>query len=299
MQAARRAIASLAEKPGVHVTLIGETGTGKAAVARLIHQTTCPDEPFISVSCAAIPESMFEEELWGATAAGGLGSEATQGLLARAGSGSLFLDEIIAVPDALQAKLLDLLNTRRYGSADAPRELKARVISAAETNLAGAAGFSGALCELLTTHTITLPPLRERRCDVEPLAAYFLERFAARHPGAPRWLTKSAASTLLKHQWPGNVRELQAVVYHSAAICQSPELGSNIVQAVLANRTSPAHSGSGTRKATSFRGSLPELERVAILQAFRASGNNISEAARLVGLPRSTVRDKLKRYGIR
>src|SRR5690606_12825021 len=124
------------------------------------------------------------------------------------------------------------------------------------------------------------------RGDIEPLASYFLERFAARHPGAPRRFTQSAVSSLLKHQWPGNLRELQGVVHHSAAMCQSPELGSNIVQAVLTNRTGPVHSGSGTRMALNFRGSLPELERVAILQAFRASGNNVSEAARLVGLPR-------------
>jgi DNA-binding NtrC family response regulator len=131
------------------------------------------------------------------------------------------------------------------------------------------------------------------------LASQFLAQFAARHPGCPRRITKGALAELHKYTWPGNVHELKAVVQHSAAMCESPELGVAMVQTVLAHRNSTRESGSGTRQAMNFRGSLPELERAAILQAFRASGSNVSEAARLVGLPRSTVRDKLKKYGIR
>jgi DNA-binding NtrC family response regulator len=301
IEAARRAITALAGAPDRHVMIIGESGTGKALLARAIHEATAQSNCFIPVNCAAVPEHLFEEELWGCPAAAQEQEQAdlAQGLLSRAHGGTLFLNDVVAIPDPVQIKLLEVTQTSSYLVERHRFRLNTRIVSSAEPRLSEPFAFHPTLRRVLGATTICLPPLRERRVDIELLANHFLERFAARHPGAPRRLTRNAVNVLLKHQWPGNVRELQGIIGHSAAMCESPELGGNLVQAVITNRTSPAHLGSGTRKALGFRGSLPELERIAILQAFRTSGNNVSEAARLVGLPRSTVRDKLKRYGIR
>ena len=288
VRAARQVIGTLSRLTA-NVILVGEAGTGRHTLARSIHEASAPEDPFVSVDCAAIPEALFEEELLGNGSPG-------SGLLAQAGAGTLYFSEVTAIPQPVQLKLLEAV-TRQ--TSDAPGKPRALLISAAEHGLHEVNGFNGTLRQVLCQHTIVLPPLRARRKDIEPLALHFLEQFAARHPSAPRKLTKNASAALLKHPWPGNIRELRAVMEHCAAVCESPELSASIVQAVLGHRTSPAPPGSGTHRALNFRGSLPELERDTIVQAFRASGNNISEAARLVGLPRSTVRDKLKRYGIR
>jgi DNA-binding NtrC family response regulator len=210
----------------------------------------------------------------------------------------LFLDEVAAIPRKAQQRLVEQLRARALGLTPSS-ELSARVICATDDADFAPDSLEAQLRQLSGTHVILLPPLRERIDDIGVLATQFLAQFATRHPASPKRITKSALGELHKYSWPGNVQELKAVVQHSAALCESPELGVGIVQAVFAHRHSTRDSASGTRNAINFRGSLPELEKAAILQAFRASGSNVSEAARLVGLPRSTVRDKLKKYGIR
>ncbi|HEU5077259.1 MAG TPA: sigma 54-interacting transcriptional regulator, partial [Polyangiaceae bacterium] len=275
------------------VLIIGEPGTEKPMLARLIHQATAPERPFVPVNCAGIPEPLFEAELWGFGP-----QQAAASISTKAGTGTLFLDEIAAIPRKIQQRLVEQLRARSLGLAPSS-ELQARVICAANDTEFGPESLEAQLRQLAGTHVIMVPPLRERVGDIGALATQFLAQFATRHPASPKRITKSALAELHKYAWPGNVQELKAVVQHSAAMCESPELGLGIVQTVLAHRTSTRDSGSGTRQAMNFRGSLPELEKAAILQAFRASGSNVSEAARLVGLPRSTVRDKLKKYGIR
>lgn len=299
IESARRSIAELGGLPQAPVLIVGEPGTEKPTLARLIHQATAPERPFVPVNCAGIPEPLFEAEFWGF---GPL--QAAASISAKAGAGTLFLDEIATIPKKTSQRLIEQLRARALGLAPSS-ELQARVICAAnDTGAQPMAEYApesleAQLRQLPNTYVIAVPPLRERVDDIGLLASQFLAQFAARHPGCPRRITKGALAELHKYTWPGNVHELKAVVQHSAAMCESPELGVAMVQTVLAHRNSTRESGSGTRQAMNFRGSLPELERAAILQAFRASGSNVSEAARLVGLPRSTVRDKLKKYGIR
>lgn len=292
IESARRSIAELGALPQAPVLIIGEPGTEKQVLARLIHQATAPERPFVPVNCAGIPEPLFEAEFWGF---GPL--QAAASISAKAGAGTLFLDEITTIPKKTRQRLVEQLRARSLGLAPSS-ELQARVICAADDGDCEPESLEAQLRQLPNTYVITVPPLRERVGDIGLLASQFLAQFAARHPACPKRITKGALAELHKYAWPGNVQELKAVVQHSAAMCESPELGVAIVQTVLEHRNSTRES-SGTRQAMNFRGSLPELERAAILQAFRASGSNVSEAARLVGLPRSTVRDKLKKYGIR
>lgn len=290
---ARQSIGDLGNLPQATALIIGEPGTEKPMLARLIHQATAPERPFVPVNCGAIPEPLFEAELWGFGP-----QQAAASISMKAGTGTLFLDEITAIPRKIQQRLVEQLRARSLGLAPSS-ELQARVICAANDTALEPDSLEAQLRQLSGTHVILVPPLRERVGDIGALATQFLAQFATRHPASPRRITESALAELHKYAWPGNVQELKAVVQHSAAMCESPELGVGVVQRVLAHRSSTRDSGSGTRQAMNFRGSLPELEKAAILQAFRASGSNVSEAARLVGLPRSTVRDKLKKYGIR
>ena len=293
IESARRSIVELGGLPQAPVLIIGEPGTEKQLLARLIHQATAPERPFVPVNCAGIPEPLFEAEFWGF---GPL--QAAASISTKAGAGTLFLEEITTIPKKTRQRLIEQLRARSLGLAPSS-ELQARVICAANDGECEPESLEAQLRQLPSTYVIAVPPLRERVDDIGLLAAQFLAQFAARHPACPKRITKGALAELHKYAWPGNVQELKAVVQHSAAMCESPELGVAIVQTVLEHRNSTRESGSGTRQAMNFRGSLPELERAAILQAFRASGSNVSEAARLVGLPRSTVRDKLKKYGIR
>ena len=293
IEAARQSIAQLASMPQATVLIIGEPGTEKPALARSIHEATASERPFVPVNCAGIPEPLFEAEFWGF---GPMQTGAS--ISAKAGAGTLFLDEIDAIPRKATQRLVEQLRARALGLTP-PSELQARVICSAPPTGSSLEGLEAQLRQLTTTHVVELPSLRDRLEDIGALAGLFLAQFAARHPGSPKRITKSALAQLHKYSWPGNVQELKAVVQHSAAMCESPELGVSIVQTVLEHRNSTRDTGSGMRQAINYRGSLPELERAAILQAFRASGSNVSEAARLVGLPRSTVRDKLKKYGIR
>jgi two-component system response regulator AtoC len=293
IESTRQAIGELSCVPQATVLIIGEPGTEKPIIARLIHRATAPERPFVPVNCASIPEPLFEAEFWGF---GPL--QAAASISAKAGTGTLFLDEIAAIPRKTQQRLVEQLRARALGLAPSS-ELQARVICAVNDGELEYDSLESQLRQLSDTQVIMVPPLRERVDDIGAIATQFLAHFATRHPASPKRITKSALAELHKYSWPGNVQELKAVVQHSAALCESPELGLSIVQAVLAHRTSTRDSRSGTRQTLNFRGSLPELEKAAILQAFRASGSNVSEAARLVGLPRSTVRDKLKKYGIR
>lgn len=290
---AREAIDELGARPQATVLIIGEPGTEKLMLARLIHKATAPQRPFIPVNCAGIPEPLFEAEFWGFGP-----QQAAASISSKAGTGTLFLDEIAAIPRKTRQRLVEQLRARALGLAPSS-ELVARVICAANDATFEPDSFEAQLQQLSGTRVIVIPPLRERLGDIGALATQFLAQFATRHPASPRRITKSALAELHKYSWPGNVQELKAVLQHSAALCESPELGLGIVQTVLTHRNSTRDTRSGTRQSINFRGSLPELEKAAILQAFRASGSNVSEAARLVGLPRSTVRDKLKKYGIR
>lgn len=304
----RNQVRSVARFPDLSVLIMGETGTGKELVAEAIHKLTNEEQPFASFNCAAIPEALFESELFGHEQGSFTGAKSTRvGLLESAGSGSVFLDEVGEMPPALQPKLLRALETRRFrrlgGTRDIP--LRARVLSA--TNRVLDQSDSEMRADLyfrLAGFTIFTLPLRERLADIEPLALHLLEAFAARYPGVPTHLSRTAGDVLRQHDWPGNVRELKLVIEHTAVIAGGAVVEAEDLQRAMRQRSSHTpqsgkfpvfHSGDYQ---SDVRG-LRDVERDMIVAAYEGSGRNLSSAARSLGIPRSTLRDKLRKYGCR
>ncbi|MFZ5893689.1 MAG: sigma-54-dependent transcriptional regulator [Myxococcota bacterium] len=301
-------VRNVARFPDLAVTLIGETGTGKALVAQAIHQLSETEGDFVRVDCAALPEQMFERELFGEDNASG-SDPGPKGLLAAAARGTIFFDEIGEIPMPVQAKLLRALECRTYRRVGGGREipLETRVLSATSRRPTSKdSHIDPDLFFRLAGFTIVMPPLRERKEDIPLLARRCLHEFAERYPGVPKVLGERALEALLAYDWPGNVRELKSVVQQAAVLAKSSTLEYDALETVLGERraespsVSPDSSGQTSMIAPKInRDSLPVLQRRAIEDAWQASGHNLSAAARSLGLPRTTLRDRLKRYGLR
>lgn len=331
----REQIARVAQFHDVPVLIQGATGTGKELVAQAVHDLTCPNEPFVSVNCAAVPEQLFESELFGHEAGAFTNARTARvGLFEEAGRGTLFLDEIGEMPLALQAKLLRVLEIRQFRRVGGTRTrvFGARVVSATNRPLTTSLGgtLRPDLFFRLAGYAIRTPLLSERRTDIPALAVHFLAEFAKRHQVPTPSLTSEAFEALLAHPWPGNIRELRAVVENAAMLAGSGRIERAALELALHARGSgapiesesweaPAPSkaapeqiieettairdtsaSSGTHPVAPRRpASLPNMQRDLILRAFEDSQHNLSRAAQDLGIPRSTLRARLKRYGVR
>ena len=297
------------------VLIIGETGTGKELIARGIHTASGVDGPFLAVNCAAIPETLFEDELFGHEAGAYTGARAARaGLLEQAEHGTLFLDEVGEMPASLQAKLLRVLETQRYRrvGGQSERGFSARIVSATNRDIDDSA-LRADLFHRLAGYVVRPVPLREHRSDVPALVQHFLQRFAARVGEAEPQLSWAAIRLLEAYEFPGNVRELRAIVEHAAVVSGGTKIGEELLQRLLETRAphargpGPAFGGpvaplaavpSVPGSSPSAAHSLPELERELSIRAYEASGHNLSQAARQLGIPRTTLRGRLKRYGV-
>ena len=260
----------------------------------------------------------FESELFGHEA-GPVSSPRTArtGLLETAAHGTLFLDGIGDMPLSLQAKLLRLLETKTFRRLGSNRDLalEARIISATtlppEPGVGPAGHLRRDLFDLLAGFTIELPPLRARPEDVALLAGAFLDAFTSRHHRRSLHLTAAALEVLRGHPWAGNVRELRAIVEQLAIVAASPVIDrDDVTQALrrapsIRSTVAPRYRNGGrqtnaslSRSAGLIRTPLRDLERELIVRAFEASQGNLSRAALELGIPRTTLRDKLRRYGI-
>jgi DNA-binding NtrC family response regulator len=295
----------------VSVLIEGQTGTGKELVAEAIHAATARDEPFVSVNCAAVPDNLFESELFGHEAGAFTSAKgARPGLFEEAGSGTIFLDEIGEMPAAVQPKLLRVLETREFRrvGGNRSRRLMARVVSATNRPLSGAQEdpLRSDLYFRLAGYTIVTPRLVDRLDDLALLAQSFMNRFAARYALAPARITDSALAVLREHDWPGNVRELRVIVENAAVLAAPNAIDERVIEHVLAVRSGePARDAaqSGTFPAVrpspgnSGPVSLPEIQRDVILGAFSKYSPNLSKTAKYLGIPRSTLRDRLRKLG--
>jgi DNA-binding NtrC family response regulator len=301
MQVARSALTVLIE---------GETGTGKELVARAIHETSDRRKnPFIAVDCAAIPDTLIESELFGHEKGAFTGADRRRGgHFQLADCGTLFLDEIANLPVATQAKLLRVLQQREVqplgGNVVVP--VNVRIIAASNVPLQAevrTGRFRPDLYYRLNEFIISLPPLRDRRGDVLPLANRFLAEASTEFGRPVRAISEAAAGLLLRHQWPGNVRELRNVI-RRAVLLTSDVVRPEHLAGVYAE--SPLASLPAAPGAPPLGLSLKEIadmatqqaERQAIREALRATGGNKSETARRLKVDYKTLHIKMKQYGI-
>jgi len=307
-RAVRDQIVNASRFPELPVMIIGETGTGKELVAQALHRLRGGQSRMVSMNCAALPGELFESELFGHEAGAFTGARGTRtGLLETAGDGTLFFDEVGEMPPTQQAKLLRVLETRTYRriGSNTDRELRARLVSATNRPLRGREGdaMRSDLFFRLAGYTIRTPALRDRMEDVDVLAHHLLERF--RTDVAPV-ISPRAVEALQAYDWPGNVRELRAVLQHAAVMTGGDEIGVRHVAEALRARgcvddvrsSAPPVSSKGGPP-SSDGATLREVERDLIARAYAESDGNVSVTARRLGIPRSTLRDKLDRYGLR
>jgi len=276
------------------VLLLGESGTGKEVAARTIHErSTRSDGPFVPVNCAAISETLMESEIFGHEKGAFTGAAAARrGRLELADGGTLFLDEIGELKLELQAKLLRVIQERRFERVGGTRtiEVDVRWIAATNRNLeemVAARTFREDLYHRLAVFPVRLPPLRERRRDLLPLAEALLARVAADLGRPPLKLDDLARERIEKGIWRGNVRELGNALERAAILADGDVVRGEDFQVAMA---SPLADIAG--------GTMEEIERGAIERALAETGGNRRRAAERLGIGERTLYDKLKRYGI-
>ncbi len=278
------------------VLLLGESGTGKEVAARTLHAWSARAQgPFVALNCAAVPDALLESELFGHEKGAFTGAAgARRGRIELAEGGTFFLDEIAEMTPAVQAKLLRVLQDRRYERVGGSRTIEADVRWVAATNRDPAALLtSGALREdvyhRLAVFPVRLPPLRERRLDLLPLAETLLARIAPTVGRTRFSLSDEAKQRLLAAPWPGNVRQLANALERAAILCDGAEIGPQHLE--IADAASPA-------AAPPEAGTLDDIERAAITEALAAVGGNRRAAAERLGIGLRTLYDKLKRYRV-
>jgi two-component system C4-dicarboxylate transport response regulator DctD len=271
-----------------NVMLLGETGTGKELVARSLHDLgSRAGGPFVALNCAAVPVFRFEEALFGAV-------DGDAGLLKQAEGGTLFVDELGAIPTEIQAKLLRVIETKQYSpvGSTAVEQADIRVVSAGNDrfeNLVASGAFREDLYFRLNTIVLNIPPLRERRDDITFLYSHYLNWFASVYETAAPELTSSDIATLLAHAWPGNVRELRNA-------CE---------RHVLASRRGAcsAHDALNARQTEvstpeTLREAVAAFERELIGKALMTHEGRMDNVAQALGIGRRTLNEKIVKLGL-
>ncbi len=279
------------------VFITGESGTGKEVVACAIHHLSLRKEkPFIKVNCAALPESLIESEFFGHEKGAFTGAfEKRSGRFELAHEGTLLLDEITEVPLRLQSKLLRAIQEQEFERVGSARSIHVdvRFIATSNRNIAEAIGekiFREDLYYRLNVIPVHIPPLRERREDIPPLAEHFLERFAQESKTTPKRLTADACEKLLSHSWPGNVRELANILERAHVMDRSELITEDDLSLSCAN----------TQKKPAKKRliALHEIEKEHILEVLAAFHDNRTHAAKALGISVRTLRNKLFTYGL-
>jgi len=286
------------------VLITGETGTGKELIARAIHFSSDRSSgPFIKINCAAIPTELLESELFGHKKGAFTGAvEEYLGKFQAANSGTLFLDEIGDMDLLLQAKLLHVLQDNQFmmlGSNKAIR-IDTRIIAATNQNLEELIKqkrFREDLYHRLNVVNIHIPPLKERKEDIEPLTKHFLKEFAETYNKRITSISPKALNLLKLYDWPGNVRELKNVIEKLVVYSSTQQISAQNVRRVLFNGNTNTSSVSIPGK--TLKEKLLQFERMLILEALKEAGGKIGKAAQLLGIDRSALFKKKRKYGIK
>jgi two-component system response regulator AtoC len=281
-------------KSNATVLITGESGTGKELVARAIHsQSHRQNKPFVAVSCAALPESLLESELFGHEKGSFTGAYAQKkGKFEFANGGTLFLDEVGEMSANIQVHLLRVLEEKEFTrvGGNEPIRVDVRVISATNKDLRKAIEkqeFREDLYYRLNVINIELPPLRERKEDIPLLAEHFLNKFATENQKEITGFSPEAMELVLGYDWPGNVRELENAIERAVILAKDSII---TIADLPQENLSLAYS-------TTPRKNLKEVEKGHIWKIIRETGENYSEAARILGISRMTLYNKAKEYG--
>ncbi|MGM0598650.1 MAG: sigma-54-dependent transcriptional regulator [Candidatus Rifleibacteriota bacterium] len=300
----KQIIASVADTDST-VLISGESGTGKELVAREIHKASLrKDKPFVPVNCSAIPESLFESEMFGHKKGSFTGAIVDKvGIFKDADGGTLFLDEIGDLTQANQAKLLRVLQDGSFKPVGGNNSLSTnvRVISATNRILKDevkAGNFREDLLYRINIVEIIIPPLRQRKKDIEALAKHFIKRFAGRHSREVSSGSEDFFAALKTYDWPGNVRQLEnfierAVIMKRSGILEASDL--NLPESNFDSYSSDFLEGYSEQP---LQETMGKIEESIIKQALKSSGWNYSKAASMLGVTRQNLHYKLKKYGI-
>jgi transcriptional regulator with PAS, ATPase and Fis domain len=307
----------LIARGNISVLLLGETGVGKEVAANAIHRhSSCANEPLVSINCAAFSESLLESELFGYERGAFTGAHRTKvGLIESADRGTLFLDEVGEMPPSLQVKLLRVLEQKevlRIGAVR-PRAVDVRFISATNRDLEAEVtrgAFRRDLYYRLAAETVVIPPLRARRPEIVPLAERFIAHNRALEDGRPRpHLSDQARAILEAYAWPGNIRELRNVIDRAVLLCRDgtirPEhlptekmgrvLPPVIATAVHAGAPPAITGGESGERSLRPRGAD---DRESVVSALAQCAGNQTQAARLLGISRSTLVKRLEEFAV-
>ena len=289
------------------VLILGESGTGKELLAHAIHNLSLRRQgPFVKVNCAAVPEDLLESEFFGYAEGAFTGARkgGKPGKFELATGGTIFLDEVGDMSPALQAKILHVLQDREIVRVGGTRPLPVdvRVIAASNRDLKAMVGqgrFREDLYYRLNVVCLYIPPLRERPEDILPLARHFLAKYGRLAGSGPRDISPAAARAMQEYPWPGNVRELENAVERAINMETGPVLEVAHLPEAVFSRTAPDGRAATTAPAEPvIRRLMQEAEYQAIAKALERTGGNKAAAARLLGLSRSRLYEKMKRCGL-
>jgi len=288
----RENISNLADTDS-NVLIVGETGTGKELVARCLHETSLRHRcPFVPINCAAMPEHLFESELFGQEAGIEGAEQARLGKIEHGNGGTLFLDEIESMPLALQAKLLRFIQEREIfrvgGNKAIP--INIRIVAATKADLKHAVAdgtFREDLFYRLDVSPLSLPLLKERREDIPLLFAHFVQLASQSYDRTVPPLEQDRMQSLIAHGWPGNVRELRNTAERYVL-----DPAADILE------ESKESNGNGTTKGVSLSDQVRNFEKTLIAEQLRLNQGNVKETIEALGLPRKTFYDKMAKYGL-
>jgi len=283
----------------------GPSGAGKELVARTVHELGARRaKPFVSIKCAGVPDTYLESNLFGCGPWVSGEEDSLPGGFARAEGGTLFLDEVGALPLITQVKLLNILESRTYEPVGSKREMHTdvRIIAGTARDLEAMVAegtFREDLLFRLRVLPIELPPLRERREDIPLLTRHFIHRFAASTGNPIEGIDAEAMNVLLGHDFLGNVRELEIMVERAFILCREPEIGLKHLPPLRTREGSPRAMAAPSPPEPDGTHGLDEVERQTIRSALARHDGNRTRAARELGIHRTTLLRKMRRYGLR